>query len=76
MPKKEISAIEKMNYENAFTELEKIVVSLEKEKLSLEESMRLFARGQNLAEQCSKLLANAELKVQTLTKSGEVEKEE
>ena len=76
MPKKEVSAIEEMSYEKAFAELEKIVVSLENEQLPLDESMRLFARGQSLAEQCSKLLANAELKVQTLTKSGEVEKEE
>jgi exodeoxyribonuclease VII small subunit len=76
MPKKEETAIGEMSYEKAFTELEKVVSSLENDQLTLDESMRLFARGQSLVEQCSKLLDTAELKVQTLTKMGEGEKEE
>ncbi len=76
MPKKEDAAIEAMSYEKAFAELEKVVSSLENDPLTLDDSMRLFARGQSLVEHCSKLLDTAELKVQTLTKMGETEKDE
>ena len=76
MPKKEEMGIEAMSYEKAFAELEKVVSSLENDSLTLDDSMRLFARGQSLVEHCSKLLDTAELKVQTLTKMGEVESDE
>ena len=76
MPKKEEAAIDGMSYEKAFAELEKVVSSLENDQLTLDDSMRLFARGQSLVEHCSKLLDTAELKVQTLTKMGEGEKDE
>ncbi len=76
MPKKEETAIDGMSYEKAFAELEKVVSSLENDQLTLDDSMRLFARGQSLVEHCSKLLDTAELKVQTLTKMGEGEKDE
>jgi exodeoxyribonuclease VII small subunit len=76
MPKKEETTIDGMSYEKAFAELEKVVSSLENEQLTLDDSMRLFARGQSLVEHCSKLLDTAELKVQTLTKMGEGEKDE
>ena len=76
MPKKEEPTIGEMSYEKAFAELERVVSSLENDKLSLDESMKLFARGQSLVEHCNKLLDTAELKVQTLTKSGDAEKEE
>lgn len=65
-----------MSYEKAFAELERVVSSLENDQLSLDESMKLFSRGQNLVEHCSKLLDTAELKVQTLSKMGEGDKEE
>ena len=73
MPRKEESAIGAMSYEKAFAELERVVSSLENDQLSLDESMKLFARGQSLVEHCSKLLDTAELKVQTLSKIGEKE---
>jgi exodeoxyribonuclease VII small subunit len=76
MPKKEETASGEMSYEKAFTELENVVSSLENDQLTLDESMRLFSRGQSLVEHCRKLLDTAELKVQTLTKLGEGEKEE
>jgi exodeoxyribonuclease VII small subunit len=76
MAKKVNSPIENLSYEKAFDELEKIVAALESEKLPLEESMKLFERGQALATTCSNLLEKAELKVQTLTKSGELEENE
>jgi exodeoxyribonuclease VII small subunit len=61
--------VEQMTYEQAFTELEAIVMILESEERSLEETLALFERGQSLAQHCVQLLDQAELKVQQL--SGE-----
>lgn len=61
--------VEQMTYEQAFTELEAIVMILESEERSLEETLTLFERGQALAQRCAQLLDHAELKVQQL--SGE-----
>jgi exodeoxyribonuclease VII small subunit len=55
--------IEELTYEEALAELESIVSALEGEQNQLEESIKLFERGQALAERCSILLEAAELKV-------------
>jgi len=57
--------IEEMTYEEALSELESIVFALEGDasRNKLEESIKLFERGQALAERCSVLLEAAELKV-------------
>ena len=55
--------IEALTYEEALAELEGIVSALEGEQNQLEESIKLFERGQALAERCSILLEAAELKV-------------
>ena len=55
--------IEELTYEEALAELEGIVSALEGEQNQLEESIKLFERGQALAERCSVLLEVAELKV-------------
>ncbi len=60
------------SFEEAFAELEQIVTRLESGGLTLEESLRLFERGQALAAYCSKQLDEAELKVKQLTPEGEV----
>ena len=65
--------IEKLTYEQAFEELEKVVASLEDEQKSLEDSLALFERGQTFSQHCAKLLNDAELKVQQLTEEGELE---
>lgn len=61
--------VEKMTYEQAFTELEEIVAALESDEHTLESALALFERGQVLARYCAGLLDQAELKVQQL--SGE-----
>lgn len=61
--------VEQMTYEQAFTELEAIVMILESEERSLGETLELFEHGQALAQRCARLLDQAELKVQQL--SGE-----
>jgi exodeoxyribonuclease VII small subunit len=55
--------VEELTYEEALSELEEIVAALEGEQNQLEESIKLFERGQALAAHCSVLLDAAELKV-------------
>ena len=55
--------VEELGYEEALAELESIVAALEGEQRQLEESIKLFERGQALAGRCSVLLEAAELKV-------------
>ena len=52
-----------MSYEEALAELEKIVDSLEGEQNPLEESIKLFERGQALITRCNEALEAAQLKV-------------
>jgi exodeoxyribonuclease VII small subunit len=59
--------IEEMTYEQAFQELEAVVNALETEKQPLDQTMRLFERGQILARRCMDLLDKAELRVRQLT---------
>jgi exodeoxyribonuclease VII small subunit len=59
--------VEELSYEQAFTELEAIVGSMEANQFALEQALSLFERGQALARRCSSLLEGAELKVQQLS---------
>ena len=63
------SPVDKLNYEEAFSQLEAIVVAMEEDELALEAAMRLFERGQKLVQRCNSLLEQAELRVRQL--SGE-----
>ena len=67
-------AIGKMNYEEAFTELQSVVEILEGGELALEESLALFEQGQALSARCSELLEEAQLRLLQLTQdeSGEL----
>ncbi len=65
------SAIEKLPFEQAFTELETIVSALENEDLSLEESLAYYERGQALAQHCADLLEKAELRLQEVRLSDQ-----
>ena len=53
-------------YEQAFGELQEVVTRLESGDLDLEESMSLFERGQVLANRCTMLLEQAELRLRQL----------
>jgi exodeoxyribonuclease VII small subunit len=55
-----------LSYEEAFAELVKLVEALESEAHPLDETMRLYERGQALSQRCAVLLDNAELKIQQL----------
>ena len=53
-------------FEQEMQELEGIVAQMEKGDLRLEDSLKLFERGTQLARSCRKSLDTAELKVRTL----------
>jgi exodeoxyribonuclease VII small subunit len=61
-----------LTFETALAELEQIVSKLEAGELTLEESLTLFERGQELADFCNDLLDNASLRVEQLTADGEL----
>ena len=61
--KKSEKTVEELSYEEALAELESIVSALEEEQGQLEDSIKLFERGQALAARCGVLLEAAELKV-------------
>lgn len=59
--------VEDLTYEQALSELEGILAVLEGDQKSLDESMKLFERGQALVARCNELLEAAELKVKQLS---------
>ena len=59
-------SVEGLTYEEALAELESIVEALEGDRNPLEDSMKLFERGQALVTHCGALLEAAQLKVQKL----------
>ena len=71
-------APKELSYEEAFAELEEIVELLESGDLELEKAMEHFERGQALAERCSGLLDEAELKLTQLVpdESGDYREQE
>ena len=54
------------SYEQAFSELEQIVAQMESGKMSLEDSLTAYKRGNTLLEFCQKSLANVEQQVKIL----------
>ena len=63
----EDTPLDQLTYEQAFAELEASVAALESGQHPLEETLRLFERGQELVRHCASLLDQAELKLQRLT---------
>ena len=68
--------VEELSYEEALAELEQTVEMLESEQNPLDESMKLFERGQALAARCGILLEAAQLKVQKLVGESTLDFEE
>jgi len=64
---KPLPPIEELTYEQAFTELEAIVIALETAEHNLDETIAQFERGQALAQYCATLLDKAEIKVQQIS---------
>ena len=59
-------ALSDLSYEQAFSELESIVETLESEQKPLEESLKLYERGQSLVQYCVALLEQADLRIRQL----------
>lgn len=60
-----------IDFEKALAELEKLVETMEKGDLTLEESLQHFERGVSLTRACQRALAEAEQKVRILTGDSE-----
>ena len=77
-------AKEKMTFEQALGELEKLVEQIESGQIGLEESIAKYEQGIQLIKQCRVILDAAEKKIQLLAKgegeqltaSGELEEPE
>ena len=71
-PDEGINDINEMSFEEAMKELETTVTNLETGDLSLEQSLQLFERGQQLATYCNLQLETAVLRVEKITSDGEI----
>jgi exodeoxyribonuclease VII small subunit len=58
--------VETLTFEQAFAQLEQVVVRLEDGDLPLDDALSLYARGQALAMRCAQLLEQAELRVRQI----------
>jgi exodeoxyribonuclease VII small subunit len=55
------------DFEGTFSELQRVVLQLEDGGLDLESAIRLFERGSRLAQDCERIIDQAELRVTRLT---------
>ncbi|MDD2207007.1 MAG: exodeoxyribonuclease VII small subunit [Aminobacterium sp.] len=62
-----------MNFSQKLEEIQKIVHTLEKDELPLEDALELFEHGVALVKECQKYLTEAEQKIVLLTQSGKEE---
>lgn len=60
-----------MAFEAALQELEKIVDQLEKGSVSLDNSIKLYERGEALKTRCDELLRDAEMRIERITLSAD-----
>lgn len=72
-PKKAATKADEPNFERDLERLESIVTALEEGGLSLDESLKRFEEGIQLAKRCEKTLTAAEKKIELLTKNADGE---
>ncbi len=74
MTKEQNADIAGLPFEKALEELEGIVARLEKGSVPLEDSIRIYERGEALKRHCDRLLKQAEARIEkiNLSASGEV----
>ena len=56
---------ESLSFEDALYELESVVAQLEAGQLSLQESLTLYQRGQQLSQRCNALLDVAQTQIES-----------
>ena len=59
-------SLDKMSFEDAMKELEKLVDSLDKGDVSLDKAIAAYDRGSQLKEFCEKKLNEAKMKIETI----------
>jgi len=62
--------VEELPLDKCFEELEHIVEALERENISLEESLRLFERGMALSRRCMKELEAIEQRIEMIVEDA------
>ena len=65
--------LEKLTFEEAMQELEKLVDSLDKGDGSLDEAIAAYDRGSQLKDYCQKKLHDAKMKVETIQSSENID---
>ena len=71
-----MSKKEELNFEELMVKLEDITNKLENEKLSLDESVKLFEEGMQISKECNNKLEDAEKKITILINQNNEIKEE
>ena len=64
------------NFEELMVKLEEITNKLEKEQLSLDESVKLFEEGMKISKECNSKLEDAEKRITILINQNDEIKEE
>ena len=67
------NSLDKMSFEDAMKELEKLVDSLDKGDVSLDEAITAYDRGSQLKDYCEKKLNEAKMKIETIQSSDKEE---
>lgn len=62
--------VEELSFEEAIKKLETTIEKLEKEELTLDETLQNFQEGMKLTQHCKKILGQAEEKVELLLEDG------
>ena len=65
-----------VNFEELIEKLEEITNKLEKEQLSLDESVKLFEEGMQISKECNSKLEDAEKRITILINKNDEIKEE
>ena len=65
--------IEKLTFEEAMKELEKLVDSLDKGDVSLDEAIAAYDRGSQLKDFCQNKLHEAKMKVETIQSTNNID---
>lgn len=63
--------MEKVKFEDAINQLEDIAKELESGELGLDESVKKFEEGMNLSKVCTKILNEAEKKINIIIDNGD-----
>lgn len=71
--KKAAKKADEPNFEKDLERLESIVAELEEGGLSLDDSLKRFEEGIQLAKRCEKMLTSAEKKIELLTRNADGE---